>query len=483
MTSLLQPAPKLIWNASASVPIGLYAVHPVGVHHVGELVLVRPPEALASFLQERGYLAMGVPILKHVLALPGQSVCRTGRTITVDGDDRGRCARPRSSRTKPARLAGLPDRRGWRGLPDELAVRELVRRSLLRPAARFDHRRSRHSPLDRKATDRAWVLPPTIRPTARQCGSRPPPFRSCVGPSLPTDEPADRGSGDCACAARVRSFCSGRQCHARPAGRCTSCQCSCNGRSHREASWKRHRSDSQFRRPGFEPSCRRKVVAWCVLVSPKGAMGLMQIMPDTWAELRSRYGLGPDPYDPHDNIIAGTAYLRELLDRYGERGFLAAYNAGPSRYEEHLATGRPLPSETLSYMAAVTSLSGSASMSREVATVLRLLMDIKLALRIATAARLCDASTAGQWATGSVPRWQSERADSACAALRRPVCPEIRSDSTAMTSIGSVVLWRAVAHAEYQGRCGRETPPTDGKGKAPPPDGRIWLVGLSFRGL
>lgn len=96
-------------------------------------------------------------------------------------------------------------------------------------------------------------------------------------------------------------------------------------------------------------------------VSPTGAMGLMQIMPDTWAELRSRYGLGPDPYDPHDNIIAGTAYLRELLDRFGEPGFLAAYNAGPSRYEEHLTMGRPLPSETLSYISAITSLRDSAS--------------------------------------------------------------------------------------------------------------------------
>ena len=90
-------------------------------------------------------------------------------------------------------------------------------------------------------------------------------------------------------------------------------------------------------------------------------MGLMQIMPDTWSELRSRYGLGADPYDPHDNIIAGAAYLRELHDRYGERGFLAAYNAGPGRYEEHLATGRPLPSETVSYMAAVASLIGVAN--------------------------------------------------------------------------------------------------------------------------
>ncbi len=63
--------------------------------------------------------------------------------------------------------------------------------------------------------------------------------------------------------------------------------------------------------------------------SPKGAMGLMQIMPATWAELRVRYNLGNDPYDPHDNILAGTAYLRELLDRYGSPGVFAAYNAGP----------------------------------------------------------------------------------------------------------------------------------------------------------
>lgn len=91
-------------------------------------------------------------------------------------------------------------------------------------------------------------------------------------------------------------------------------------------------------------------------LSPKGAMGLMQIMPDTWAELRSRHDLGADPFDPHDNIMAGTAYLRELHDRFGERGFLAAYNAGPGRYEEHIVTGRPLPSETLSYRAAVASM-------------------------------------------------------------------------------------------------------------------------------
>ena len=86
-------------------------------------------------------------------------------------------------------------------------------------------------------------------------------------------------------------------------------------------------------------------------LSPKGAMGLMQIMPNTWAGLCKRYGLGTDPYDPHANIMAGAAYLRELLDRYGTAGFLAAYNAGPARWEDHLARGRPLPAQTYAYLA------------------------------------------------------------------------------------------------------------------------------------
>jgi soluble lytic murein transglycosylase-like protein len=86
-------------------------------------------------------------------------------------------------------------------------------------------------------------------------------------------------------------------------------------------------------------------------VSPKGAMGLMQIMPKTYAALRLRYRLGEDPYDARDNILAGAAYLREMHDRYVSPGFLAAYNAGPERYDEHLATGRLLPIETQTYVA------------------------------------------------------------------------------------------------------------------------------------
>jgi Transglycosylase SLT domain len=90
--------------------------------------------------------------------------------------------------------------------------------------------------------------------------------------------------------------------------------------------------------------------------SSKGAVGLMQIMPKTWTELRARHGLGADPYDPRDNILAGAAYIRELHDRYGAPGFLAAYNAGPGRYERHLTTGRPLPGETQTYVATLAPM-------------------------------------------------------------------------------------------------------------------------------
>ncbi|UFW71451.1 lytic transglycosylase domain-containing protein [Bradyrhizobium sp. WU425] len=93
-------------------------------------------------------------------------------------------------------------------------------------------------------------------------------------------------------------------------------------------------------------------------ISPWGALGLMQIMPATWVELSVRHDLGIDPFDPHDNIMAGAAYLREMLDRFGSEGFLAAYNAGPRRYEEHLATGRPLPDETQIYIARLAPVIG-----------------------------------------------------------------------------------------------------------------------------
>ena len=85
------------------------------------------------------------------------------------------------------------------------------------------------------------------------------------------------------------------------------------------------------------------------ITSPAGAMGLMQLMPRTFAAMTQRYGLGRDPYDPRANILAGAAFLREMYDRYGPEHFLDAYNAGPGRVDAHLRSGRPLPLETQRY--------------------------------------------------------------------------------------------------------------------------------------
>lgn len=90
-----------------------------------------------------------------------------------------------------------------------------------------------------------------------------------------------------------------------------------------------------------------------LITSGAGAMGLMQVMPGTYDELRDRYNLGDDPFDPHDNIMAGVAYMREMYELYGSPGFLAAYNAGPSRLDDYLANVRPLPDETRRYVAMI----------------------------------------------------------------------------------------------------------------------------------
>lgn len=89
------------------------------------------------------------------------------------------------------------------------------------------------------------------------------------------------------------------------------------------------------------------------ITSSKGAMGLMQLMPATYSDLRTALNLGADPYDPHDNILAGATYLRAMYDRFGYPGMFAAYNAGPGRYQVSLG-GQRLPVETQNYLAELT---------------------------------------------------------------------------------------------------------------------------------
>jgi soluble lytic murein transglycosylase-like protein len=91
------------------------------------------------------------------------------------------------------------------------------------------------------------------------------------------------------------------------------------------------------------------------IVSRSGAMGLMQLMPGTWRDMRLALGLGANPHDPADNILAGTAYLRLMYDRFGYPGLFAAYNVGPARYSAYLSGTRGLPAETRAYVATLAS--------------------------------------------------------------------------------------------------------------------------------
>src|ERR1700722_9238995 len=105
--------PRYIWNASNSVPTGLYRLQPAEPLAVTELVAVQPPGLLAAFLDLNGYLPAGLPMLKRVVALPGQTVCRTGLTITVDSIEMGQ-ARERDGRNRL-----LPTWQGCRVLGDD----------------------------------------------------------------------------------------------------------------------------------------------------------------------------------------------------------------------------------------------------------------------------------------------------------------------------------------------------------------------------
>lgn len=94
------------------------------------------------------------------------------------------------------------------------------------------------------------------------------------------------------------------------------------------------------------------------IVSDAGAMGIMQVMSGTYTEMAAQYHLGADPYEPHDNIYAGTAYLKWLHGKYGYPAMFAAYNDGPGNIEDHLYHGRPLPKETKGYIASIAKSLG-----------------------------------------------------------------------------------------------------------------------------
>ena len=116
-------------------------------------------------------------------------------------------------------------------------------------------------------------------------------------------------------------------------------------------------------------------------------MGLMQVMPGTYEALRRAHDLGADPYDPRDNILAGTAYLRAMYDRFGYPGLFAAYNAGPERYDEHLQYDRPLPAETRAYLSTIVQVDTGSPPTVSLASGTRLFLMLQTAADSASGSR------------------------------------------------------------------------------------------------
>jgi len=163
--------------------------------------------------------------------------------------------------------------------------------------------------------------------------------------------------------------------------------------------------------------------------SPVGAMGLMQVMPGTYRELRSRYGLGDDPYHPYDSIMAGAAYIREMYDLYGSPAFLAAYNAGPRRLEDYLWNNRGMPNETRNYVARIGPRIVDAHPHRRAAPEVYAAAEIPL--NIPPGPRRMDA------ATMIALREQRQATDPGIQVARLPAGPVVRMDPIPDGSTGS----------------------------------------------
>ena len=212
-------------------------------------------------------------------------------------------------------------------------------------------------------------------------------------------------------------------------------------------------------------------------VSSKGAMGLMQVMPGTYSELRSRYGLGEDPYHPYDSIMAGTAYIREMYDLYGSPAFLAAYNAGPRRLEDYLWSSRGLPGETRNYVARIGPNIVGHSPNRRAAPEIYAAAEIPLSIpagprRMDTATMLAlreqrNAQQPGiqvaQLPAGPVVRMEPIPDGSTYAAESAPLPPPVQVASLYQTPVsGPVVRMDPIPDGSTSGPVVRMEPIPDG---------------------
>ena len=313
VSALVHPAPSLVWNASASAPLGLYGVARDQAVLRGDLLLVEPPDAARRLASERGYLPADVPLVKRVAALPGDTVCGAGLAITINGRQVvERLSADSRGRPLPA-WEGCRVLRGGEVFLLMEGVPELFRRPVFRTRrGHRDHRETR-APMDLVTLFAACALgsgmpwQPTLCPV------------HIAHVALAAWNAMDQWEPLIA-----------------------------------ESSRRFGVPESWIRSAMRAESGGQTMLDGRPITSRAGAMGLMQVMPETYEEMRLQLGLGRDPYDPRDNVLAGAAYLREMYDRYGYPGLFAAYNAGPDRYDDYLIRGRTLPQETLRYLAAIS---------------------------------------------------------------------------------------------------------------------------------
>ena len=220
-----------------------------------------------------------------------------------------------------------------------------------------------------------------------------------------------------------------------------------------------------------------------LVTSGAGAMGLMQVMPGTYDGLRDRYNLGDDPYEPHDNIMAGTAYMREMYELYGSPGFLAAYNAGPARLDDYLANIRPLPDETRHYVAMIgPNLRGIYPNNRSAADEMAmnaLPVNIPPGRRYGRPSPVMLAGArSGRWRTGAAARAGGGRPASRAAALPRFEQP---AGGDGHPAGGAAATVAAGFHADRIGQRRRRRarpprrppPPANGRSRSAPSPTRV----------
>lgn len=331
LPTLAKPALRLVYNASASAPLGFYRLIAADSIDRGDLVLAHLPESAARLAADRRYLPMTVPAVKRVAAQAGDVVCADSGIVLIN-DHVAADTLPMDREGRPLPAWWLPDARSRRGLPAHGRCARVLRQSVFLAGPCDFRYREAGAVVDLVTLFAACALGTVIHADVT-CPARPP----LMGQLLSVD--ADRPP---AAQSSTANDIGGRPQGSPAIDRSQAFITEASQRFAVPESWIRAVMEAE--------SAGQTMLDGRLITSPAGAMGLLQVMPETYTEMRLGYGLGADPYDPRNNILAGAANLRAMYDRYGYPGFFAGYNACQARLEDYLQRGVSLPEEALHYL-------------------------------------------------------------------------------------------------------------------------------------